>query len=133
MKKLGMHIRNGSGTPSWKGIFALGAGMIICAGASIATAQYAPGPDTPPPPDPGYGQFYHEDSAPNYAARWGYHDGYQDGRHDRMHNHSFRPTQDDHYKHAPEYGHPRIRRDDYKQIYREAYVHGYEGGYRANG
>jgi hypothetical protein len=43
--------------------------------------------------------------------------------------HNFRPTHDSNYKHAPEYGHPPIRRDEYKNIYREAYVHGYEKGY----
>jgi hypothetical protein len=43
--------------------------------------------------------------------------------------HNFRPTHDSNYKHAPEYGHPPIQRDEYKNIYREAYVHGYEKGY----
>ena len=52
-----------------------------------------------------------------------------DGSHDRATGHSFRPTHDGAYKHAPEYGHPEIRRDEYKNIYREAYVRGYQKGY----
>ena len=63
------------------------------------------------------------------AAHWGYQDGFTDGSHDRATGHSFRPTHDSAYKHAPEYGHPPIGRDEYKNIYREAYVHGYEKGY----
>ena len=70
-----------------------------------------------------------QNESPDYAAHWGYQDGFADGSHDRATGHSFRPTHDSAYKHAPEYGHPPIGRDEYKNIYREAYVHGYEKGY----
>jgi hypothetical protein len=99
--------------------------ILMGGSAAIGSAQYAA-----PPRDPGYSAFYHDsEDAPNYAAHWGYHDGLADGSHDRETGHSFRPTHDSAYKHAPEYGHPPIGRDEYKNIYREAYVHGYEKGY----
>jgi hypothetical protein len=118
---------------SWLTRLALpAAGLIFSAGLGMASAQYGPPPPRDlPPADPGYSEYYHEDNAaPNYAARVGYHDGWADGRHDKETGHSFRPTQDDHYKNAPEYGHPPMGRKEYKDIYRQAYVHGYERGYR---
>lgn len=81
------------------------AAAILLAGGS-AFAQYGP-----PPRDPGYDTFYHDQAdAPNYAAHWGYHDGFADGAHDRQTGHSFRPTHDGNYKRAPEYGRPPINR-----------------------
>jgi len=94
--------------------------LILGGGAAMASAQYGPG----------YNSAYREQSDPSdYAAHWGYQDGFADGSHDRTTGHSFRPTHDGAYKHAPEYGHPPINRDEYKNIYREAYVRGYEKGY----
>jgi hypothetical protein len=60
------------------------------------------------------------------AAHWGYQDGFHDGSHDRATGGS---------SHARAITNmPRVRastdsRDEYKNIYREAYVHGYEKGY----
>jgi hypothetical protein len=94
--------------------------LLLGGSAAIASAQYSSG----------YGASYQQQSeSPDYAAHWGYQDGFSDGSHDRATGHSFRPTHDSAYKHAPEYGHPPIRRDEYKNIYREAYVRGYEKGY----
>lgn len=94
--------------------------LLLGGSAAIASAQYGPG----------YGSTYQQQyESPDYAAHWGYQDGFADGSHDRATGHSFRPTHDGAYKHAPEYGHPPIRRDEYKNIYREAYVRGYEKGY----
>ena len=90
--------------------------LILTSGAAIASAQS------------GYNTTYQSDPA-GYASHWGYQDGFTDGSHDRATGHSFRPTHDGAYKHAPEYGHPEIRRDEYKNIYREAYVRGYRRGY----
>ncbi len=99
--------------------------VLMGGSALVAFAQYGA-----PPRDPGYSAFYHDsEDAPNYAAHWGYHDGFADGAHDRETGHSFRPTHDNAYKHAPEYSHPPIGREEYKNLYREAYVHGYEKGY----
>lgn len=101
--------------------------------AGAVLAQQMP-PDNPalPPPDPGYATFYQGDNAhPNPASRWGYHDGWVDGVHDKKTGHSFRPTHDDKYKKAPHYGHPDMPPAQYKQTYREAYVHGYEQGYHS--
>jgi hypothetical protein len=89
--------------------------LILTSGAAIAAQS-------------GYNTTYQSDPA-GYASHWGYQDGFNDGSHDRATGHSFRPTHDGAYKHAPEYGHPEIRRDEYKNIYREAYVRGYEKGY----
>ena len=96
-------------------------GILLLGGsAAIASAQYGPG----------YGSSYQQQGAAlDSAAHWGYQDGFNDGSHDRATGHSFRPTHDSAYKHAPEYGHPPIRRDEYKNLYREAYVRGYEKGY----
>ena len=77
-----------------KAAFAL---LLLGGSAAIAAAQYGA-----PPRDPGYSAFYHDqEDAPNYAAHWGYHDGLADGSHDRETGHSFRPTHDSAYKHAP--------------------------------
>ena len=92
--------------------------LILSGGAAIASAQYGSA----------YNGSYQSDPA-GYASHWGYQDGFNDGSHDRATGHSFRPTHDGAYKHAPEYGHPEIRRDEYKNIYREAYVRGYQKGY----
>jgi hypothetical protein len=76
--------------------------LLLGGSAAMASAQYGQG----------YSASYHEESDPSaYAAHWGY------------------PAHDGAYKHAPEYGHPPINRDEYKNIYREAYVRGYEKGY----
>jgi hypothetical protein len=94
--------------------------LLLGGSAAIASAQYGSG----------YGSSYQQQQyqSPD-VAHWGYQDGLNDGSHDRVTGHSFRPTHDGNYKHAPEYGHPPIRRDEYKNIYREAYVRGYEKGY----
>jgi len=92
--------------------------LLLGGSAVIASAQYGPG----------Y-RYQQQNESPDNAAHWGYQDGFNDGSHDRATGHSFRPTHDSNYKHAPEYGHPYVGRDEYKNIYREAYVHGYEKGY----
>ncbi len=109
----------------------LTAAGLMLAGAGMAVAQY--GPREPlPPPDPGYGLYYHDGEATaNRASRWGYHDGWVDGRKDMETGHSFRPTHDDQFKDAPDHGnHSGMSRQQYKDIYRDAYMHGYERGYR---
>jgi hypothetical protein len=90
--------------------------LLLGGSAAIASAQYG-------------ASYQQQSESPDHAAHWGYQDGFADGSHDRATGHSFRPTHDSAYKHAPEYGHPPIRRDEYKNIYREAYVRGYEKGY----
>ena len=111
----------------------------VCALAMCTTsafAQYGPypqyGPNSlppQPPPQSRYWQAYHEDSLPNYAARWGFHAGEIDGQRDRETGHSFRPTHDDGYKHVPSSNGIPVPRGDFKSIYREAYFHGYGQGY----
>src|ERR1700677_284084 len=91
--------------------------LILSSGAAIASAQYGSG----------YNATYQSDPA-GYASHWGYQDGFNDGSHDRATGHSFRPTHDGAYKHAPEYGHPEIKRAEPKKTYREAYVRAYRKG-----
>lgn len=81
---------------------------------------------------PGYELYYHGDQGANvYATRWGYYDGWTDGRHDRGLGRPIEPTEQDHYKLAPDHGrHPDLPRDKYKNLYRTAYLHGYEQGSR---
>jgi hypothetical protein len=94
--------------------------LMLGGAAGVASAQYGQG----------YGPAYRDQSSPaEYAARVGYQDGLNDGSRDRATGHSFRPTHDHDYKHAPEYGHPDINRDEFKSVYRDAYVRGYEKGY----
>ncbi len=103
-------------------------------GTGLALAQYARPYDLPPA-DPGYNTYYHDgEQTADRARHWGYHDGFVDGRKDQEHGHSFRPTQDDHFKDAPDHGdHHGMSRDQYKNLYRDAYMHGYENGYRREG
>lgn len=79
---------------------------------------------------PGYEQYYHDDQQPMaFATRWGYYEGWQDGRHDRDVGRPPVPTDQDHYKLAPDHGlHPGLNRDAYKTAYRSAYVKGYLRG-----
>jgi hypothetical protein len=99
-----------------KNIGAAVALLLLGGSAVMASAQYGPG-------------HRYEQRNESPASRWGYQDGFNDGSHDRATGHSFLPTHDSNYKHAPEYEHLPIPRDEYKNIYREAYVHGYERGY----
>lgn len=110
---------------------------LICLGAMLSTvggarAQSGSAGDYVPPPDPGYGLYYHDSAgAPNVAARWGYHDGWTDGRHDRNHGDTHRPQEKDHYLMPSDHGaHSGFTRDQYVKAYRAAYANGYEHGSR---
>jgi hypothetical protein len=94
--------------------------VLLAGSVGIASAQYGQG----------YGSSYQQrQQSQDDPGHWGYQDGFNDGSHDRATGHSFRPTHDSAYKRAPEYGHPPMSRDEYKNVYREAYVRGYEKGY----
>lgn len=128
-----------AGMKSWHGRAAAGLlGLWLC-GAGLALAQYERPYDRQGdgqyaeryPSDRGYDSYYHEgaDTA-SRARQWGYRDGLVDGRKDREHGHSFRPTQDDRYEDASDHGdHHGMSRQEWKNLYRDAYVHGYERGY----
>lgn len=79
---------------------------------------------------PGYEHYYHtEQLSSAFATRWGYFDGYRDGKHDRELGKTTNPMDHDRFKLVPDHGtHPDIPRAQYKTIYREAYLHGYEYG-----
>jgi hypothetical protein len=104
------------------------AALLLAGSVGIASAQYGQGYGANYQQQQ-YQQQYQQQQAPGDPGHWGYQDGFNDGSHDRATGHSFRPTHDSAYKHAPEYGRPPINRDEYKNLYREAYVRGYEKGY----
>ena len=116
----------------------LGAAATLALGSSLAIAQYGP----PPPPHQqwddahwgngprGYVEYYQEGGRPNFGARRGYSMGYDMGISDRENRHSYRPTHLDEYKHVPDTP-PGVNRDEFKHFYREAFLRGYERGYRS--
>ena len=83
-----------------------------------------------PPRDGGYANEYREQpDVTQYAQHRGFEDGMMEGERDRETGHSFRPTHSEAYEDAPGHDHLPIRRQDYKNLYREGYVRGYERGY----
>ena len=95
------------------------------------SAPTQPPPDWAHPPEPpaGYTEYYHDATTPDLPARWGYSRGYDDGVKDKGTGHSFRPTQGDHFKDVPDMVGTGMNRQQVKNRYRDAYVHGYERGY----
>jgi hypothetical protein len=79
-------------------------------------------------PMPGYADFGY--APDNYAAHRGYNDGYNKGMSDHNTGHSYRPTSDHYYNHPIGYNGGALSHDEYNRIYREAFLHGYERGYR---
>ncbi len=68
------------------------------------------------------------------AQQFGYQDGLAAGREDQMKGKSFKPQDHDYYKKAlhgwtPDLG----TQDQFKQLYREGFVKGYEEGYKGTG
>jgi len=105
-------------------------------GSALAVAQYGPGQyrggyddqhrDRSPQ---SYSDQYHEQGdRPTLSAQQGWVAGQAQGESDREQGHSFRPTQVDTFKHVPRSpdGYPR---DQFKNEYRDAFVHGYQRGY----
>ena len=76
----------------------------------------------------GYEDSFHENGQANPAARQGYEAGFGQGESDARGHHSFRPTHVDTYKNVPE-SPSTYKRDDFKRIYRDAFVKGYSRGY----
>jgi hypothetical protein len=79
-------------------------------------------------PMPGYETFGY--STDNYAAHRGYNDGYDKGVSDHNTGHSYRPTSDHYYNHPIGFNGGPVTQDEYNRVYREAFLHGYERGYR---
>ncbi len=93
---------------------------------------------------PGYGNYpnnYPYGSGPAYGGNMGrnvyntgYQDGMLDGQRDVQTGHSYRPTQQDNYKHADRGYDGRMGdKNAYKQTYREGYMSGYQQGYNNRG
>jgi hypothetical protein len=77
----------------------------------------------------GYDGYYHENGAPNMAARQGYAAGFDQGQSDFRLHHSFRPTHVDTYKHVPN-SPQAINRKDFERMYHEAFERGYSEGFK---
>jgi hypothetical protein len=99
-------------------------GLMLAAAPAALQAQ-APGM---PPPSPGYRDFGY--APDNFAAHRGYNDGYDKGISDHNTGHSYRPTSDHYYNHPIGYAGGPLSKHEYDRIYREAFLHGYERGYR---
>jgi hypothetical protein len=71
---------------------------------------------------------YPENGHPNMVARQGYAAGYNQGRDDASHGKKFTPTENKAYGKAviPQ----GMNKDEFKQEYREAFVKGYDAGYK---
>jgi hypothetical protein len=68
------------------------------------------------------------------AKHFGYDDGLAAGRHDQMKGQKFKPEDHDLYKNGLHGWTPAIgTKDQFKQLYREAFVKGYEEGFRGTG
>lgn len=118
----------------------MSAAAALLLSGTLALAQYGPPPGPPPPQHgqwddahwgngpQGYGQYYQEGERPNFGARRGYSTGYEMGVSDRTTGHSYRPTHLDEFKHIPDPP-PGVSRDEFKHVYREAFVRGYQRGY----
>jgi hypothetical protein len=99
---------------------AIATGLILSCG--YANAQQMA------PPAPGYGTYGY--APENMAAHHGYNDGYDKAISDRTTGHSYRPTSDHYYNHPIGYPGGPMSKHEYDRIYREAFLHGYERGYR---
>lgn len=85
-----------------------------------------------PPPDPGYHLYFHDDDGPfEKPERWGYHDGWLQGRLDRSEGHQRNPTTDASEDRRQLHGTSgSLVGEQYRRVYRSAYLRGYEHGYR---
>ena len=81
-----------------------------------------------PAPQPGYETFGYPMN--DRARRRGYNDGYDKGISDHDTGHSFRYKDDNAYRHPEGYMNGPMPKDVYEREYREAFVNGYEKGYR---
>lgn len=102
--------------------------LLSMLGAGTSFAQYGYN-------DPQPGSYYREsDYAVEHARQAGYQDGVAEGERDRATGHSFRPTHSDRYEDAPDHGdRVGLRRDDFKNLYRQAFLRGYDRGYQQYG
>jgi hypothetical protein len=110
-------------------ILYLGLAFVALGLAASATGQ---ADNYLPPPDPGYGLYYHGDQGLlEKATRWGYHDGWIQGREDRQFGRESDPKARDNFQKPPDHGRtPGITESQYQRVYQGAFLHGYEHGYR---
>jgi hypothetical protein len=105
--------------------------LMLLVSAAAAQSAY-PDAEYLPPPDPGYGLYFHQnDGALEKPERWGYHDGWMQGRLDRSEGHPQNPKQQAAYTKGLRHGtFGALPEEQYLRVYRNAYLRGYEHGYR---
>ncbi len=79
-------------------------------------------------PDPGYAD--NGWGMDNMAARHGYNDGFDKGLGDKQAGHSYRPQNVHLYNHPTGYQGGPMSKSEYDRIYKEAFLKGYERGFR---
>ncbi len=98
---------------------------LLAAGTSFAQYGYYG-------PQPGY--YQGNQYGVEHARRAGFQDGAAEGERDRLTGHSYRPTHSDRYDDAPDHGdRDGLSRGEFKSLYRDGYLRGYERGYRGEG
>jgi hypothetical protein len=110
---------------------ALIAAILLCSAEFIEGQSASPDAGMPPP-DPGYGLYYHgNEGLLEKATRWGYHDGWKQGHEDRALGHDSSPKGGANFQKPPDHGKvPGLSREEYERVYQSAFLHGYEHGYR---
>ncbi len=102
-----------------------GAALLIALLAGSAAFAFGQGyPQQPAYADSQYGN--------NPAYQRGFQDGINDGRNDRGRGRNVNPTKTDHYEDTPGYDSSFGPKDQYKQLYRQAYISGYQQAVRQN-
>jgi hypothetical protein len=98
------------------------AAMALIVGCASRPAYYV----APAPPPP---QVYQQ-SIVQVAESNGFADGRRHGERDHFEGHSYRPTSNDQYAHAPGY-YPQLggNPDQYRYYYRDGFMRGYNFGY----
>ncbi len=100
-----------------------GIALLTMLGAGTAFAQYRY-------EDRQEGYYQQGQDAAERARNTGYQDGIAEGEKDRNSGHSYRPTHSDRYEDAHDNGNrDGLSRDQFKGIYRQAYLNGYQRGY----
>ena len=99
---------------------------------TAALAQATQSREYLPPTDPGYGLYYNGSQGRlDRPLRWGYHEGWKQGRKNRDLGRAADPKASDNYQRPPAHGDdPSFSVEQYQRIYRNAFLQGYEHGYR---
>lgn len=96
--------------------------LFALTGCADRTVYYAP----PPPPPPLYGP---SPALLDLASRNGFQSGTADGARDRYYGYRYAPRRTAAYRDAPGYDRALGPAEPYVNVFRNAYLRGYDGGY----